>query len=569
MIGRFKRLLKDRSGHFALLTAITAPVSIVLAAVAVDTGSLYVEHRRAQSLADLAAISAASNLDKPGQAALGTLSANGVNAALLTGGVSGNHASVDRISMVTGRYNNDPTLPPSERFVPGATSPNAARVTYRTIGTRYFGTSLIAPPEIIVSGLAATSAEAAFSIGSRLASLEGGLVNQLLGQLLGSNITLSAMDYDALLSADVNLLSFLDALATELDLTAGSYSEVLDSKLTVGQIAKALSESEGLTGSARAAAAKLATQAGNTGASKLKLSSLIDIGEVASATIEQLGADVSVMEIISLSAILAGNGKQVALDLGANVPGLLAASLDLAIGEPAQNSPWFRIGSGGELVRTAQTRLALTVEIGNGGSLAGLLGARIRIPLYLELAYGEARLKSVTCPTGRPDSVRVSIDARPGIANLYLAEVNRSKLGGFNNPVPRSKARLIQIPAVSVTGMANAEMSNIAYTPLTFSASDISAGKVKKVTTKDFVSSLTKSLFSSLSLDVKVELGLLGLPLISLPNNVTNLLGNTIGAAAPAIDGLLNQVLALLGLSLGQAEIRVHGANCGRAVLVQ
>ncbi len=304
-------------------------------------------------------------------------------------------------------------------------------------------------------------------------------------------------------------------------------------------------------------------------ASKLKLSSLIDIGEVASATIEQLGADVSVMEIISLSAILAGNGKQVALDLGANVPGLLAASLDLAIGEPAQNSPWFRIGSGGELVRTAQTRVALTVEIGNGGSLAGLLGARIRIPLYLELAYGEARLKSVTCPTGRPDSVRVSIDARPGIANLYLAEVNRSKLGGFNNPVPRSKARLIQIPAVSVTGMANAEMSNIAYTPLTFSASDISAGKVKKVTTKDFVSSLTKSLFSSLSLDVKVELGLLGLPLISLPNNVTNLLGNTIGAAAPAIDGLLNQVLALLGLSLGQAEIRVHGANCGRAVLVQ
>ena len=563
-----RRFLNDASGHFALLTAITAPVAIVLAAIAVDTGSLYVEKRRAQSLVDLAAIAAAANLDRPEQAALATLSDNGVPAVVRPDApdVQGNG---NWITATTGRYENDGTLAPQARFVAGAASPNAARVTYRMIGTRHFGTALIPPPEIVVTGLAATSSEAAFSVGSRLAALDGGLVNALLGGLLGSNVSLSVMDYNALLSADVSLLSFLDALAVELDLTAASYSEVLDAEVTVGRVAKALSNIDGLGGTAKAAAGRLAQQAGGAQAPTLKLSRLIGLGEVASVTIEQIAADLNVLELLSLSAIVAGKGKQVALDLGASVPGLLAVSVDLAIGEPPQASPWFRVGTGGELVRTAQTRLALTVEIGNAGSLVGLLGARIRIPLYLELAYAEAKLKSITCPSGRPDSVRVAVEARPGIANLYLAEVDRSKLGGFNNPVPRSPAKLIQLPLVSVTGQANAEMSNVAYKTLTFTAGDISSGKVKQVSTQDFVTSLTKSLFSSLSLDVRVELGLLGIPLISLPNNVTGLLGQTIGAAAPALDGLLNSLLSTLGLSLGQADVRVRGATCGRAVLVQ
>lgn len=47
------------------------------------------------------------------------------------------------------------------------------------------------------------------------------------------------------------------------------------------------------------------------------------------------------------------------------------------------------------------------------------------------------------------------------------------------------------------------------------------------------------------------------------------LLGQTVGKASPALDGVLNELLKMLGLSLGQAEIRVHGATCGRAVLVQ
>lgn len=547
-----RRLLRETSGQFALMTAIMTPVIITLAAFAVDAGSLYVEKRQAQGLADLAAITAAANIDRAELAVRTTLTDNGAGSA-----------EGDSFVATTGHY--DPAAALGNRFVASGTPANAVKVEYRTTGTRYFAGAIIPPPEIAVSAIAASSAEAAFSIGSRLAALNGGVVNDLLGGLTGSTISLSVMDYNALLNADVSLLAFLGAMAVELDLTAASYDQVLAANATIGQIARALSKTPGLPGDVRAAASHLAMQASGNQARTLQLSRLIAFGggrgNVLSAFVEQVGAQVNVLELLTTSAIVAGNGRQVALNLDASVPGLLATTVELAIGEPPQHSPWFRIGSGGEVVRTAQTRLALTAEI---GGLGGLLGPRIRIPLYLELAFAEGRLTSVNCPSGRADSVRVAVDARPGVANLYLAEVDRTKLAGFANPMARSPARLVHMPLVSVTAQAHAEIAEMGYRTLNFSAADIRAGTPKQVSTRSITSSLTKSLFSGLSLDVKV----IGLGL-GLPSNLTGLLGQTVGAAAPALDAALASVLSTLGLSLGQADVRVHGASCGRAVLVQ
>lgn len=579
-----RRLLRERSGQFAVMTAIMMPVALTLAAVAVDTGSLYLEKRRAQGLADLAAITAAANLDKADEAVRLVLADNGVpqtaigvvDASGRTQWRSGPDVDVARHSAVLarGRYVASPEIGPAERFTPdppaSAGAVNAVRVTFRTTGTRHFAGALIPPPKIAVAATAATTVQAAFSVGSRLVKLEDGLANALLRGLTGSSISLSAMDYNALLGAEISLLSFLDALAIELGLTAASYSQVLDADVTLGQVGWAIAAAGGIGDTAKAAAQKLGAQAGGAKAPTFPLSRLVGLdGDTVRATVQQVGAEVGVMELVMMSAILAGKGRQVGLDLGASVPGLLSVSVDLAVGEPPQQSSWFTIGGGGEVVRTAQTRLRLIAEIGNHNALAGLLGARIRIPLYLELAYAEAKLKNVSCPTGRPDSVRVKIDARPGVANLYLAEVDPSKIVDFANPAPRSPAKLIHLAIVSVTGQAQAEIAAMAYKELTFTADDIADGTVKQVSTRTIVSSLTQSLFSSLQLEVKVELGLLGIPLLSLPSNVTSLLGQTVGAAAPALDLVLGALLNALGLSLGQADIRVHGAACGRAVLVQ
>lgn len=74
-VDRFKAA---RSGNVATMTALVAPVGLILAAVAVDSASLYYERREAQALTDLAAITAAAHIDKAGEAVAATLKDNGV-----------------------------------------------------------------------------------------------------------------------------------------------------------------------------------------------------------------------------------------------------------------------------------------------------------------------------------------------------------------------------------------------------------------------------------------------------------------------------------------------------------
>lgn len=551
-MARLRKFLRSDRGHVAVMTALMTPVAITLAAFAVDTGSLYVEKREAQMLADLAAISAASRIEDPHGAAVAVMAANGVSAL-----------GEGDLVVVPGRYAADAGIAPQARFQASERPFNAVQVSYRTVGERYFAGAIIPPPVITVSAVAGMSAEAGYSIGSRLLELEDGLANTLLSGLTGGSISLSAMDYEALLDAEVRLPSFLDALAVETaSVTAGNYSDTLDAQVRFTQVAKALSKADGIGGTAKSALGKLAMQANVANAARLRLSSLIGVGAEdggpVDAAIGRVAAEVGVMELLMTSAIVAGKGKQIALGSALSAPGLLSVSADLAIGEPPQHGIWFMIGAGGEVVRTAQARLAVVAEIG------GLLGVNIRIPLYLELAYGEAKLANVSCPAG-PDDVRVAIEARPGVANVYLAEVDPSKIVDFANPAPRSPASLLKVPLlVTVTGQAQLEVANTAYKTLTFTADDIAGGKVRQVSTQEPLASLARSLLSSL----KLHLNIPGLG-IGVPGNLLDEVGRRLGLAAPALDDVLARLLKTLGVSIGQADIRVHGASCGRAVLVQ
>src|SRR5690606_7469510 len=138
---------------------------------------------------------------------------------------------------------------------------------------------LIPPPSIIVEAIGETSSWATFSIGSRLLALRNeGLVNQLLGGLLGSNINLTLMDYRALLEANSSLLAFLDGLAIETGITAGSYTQVLDAQVTLGQISRALSNISAIDTDARMAAGRLAQRTSGSSAQRIRLADLIDLG---------------------------------------------------------------------------------------------------------------------------------------------------------------------------------------------------------------------------------------------------------------------------------------------------
>lgn len=565
-----RRLASCRSGNVSTMTALLLPVGIALAAVSVDAASLYLERRETQNLTDLAAITAAANIDRAELAAKTVFMDNGVTRIAVAArgslpGVDTNLGSIGTAIIVEpGRYLADPEISVDRRFLPGGMPVNAVKVTATRAGSQFFSRGIMAPPTIAASAVASVSPEAMFSIGSRLASVNGGLTNAILGGLLGTRLSLSVMDYEQLIAADVDAFRFLDVLATDLRLRAASYQEVLDAEATVAQLAGAMARVDGVTTQQASALRLLARTAGGAGAAKLPLSHMFDLGHAASLALGDrpggLNANVGVMDIIGGGAAIANGGNQVRLNLGAEVPGLLGLTLDVAVGEPPQFSPWLTLGERGDFVRTAQTRLLLTAEIG----AAGALGASVKLPVYVELAFAEGSLANIECPTGHPESLRVTIAARPGVAELRIASLDAARLGDFTRKPSFARARIVNATLVSIYGQAHVEIANLAPTNLVFNKREIDQVAVKSVSTRNLAQSLTQSLLSTLRLDVEI----IGLGL-GLPGNLGNSLANLLGTVTPAIDGVLYNILTTLGVRVGEADVRVHGATCGRSVLVQ
>jgi uncharacterized membrane protein len=564
--GRLLRpLLRDRAGNVGMMGALLLPMTLSLAAVGVDMGSIYFERREAQAAADLAAIEAAGSLADPRAAVLASLSRNGFpDAALVEAiarGADGRPLPVPgpRVVVTAGRYETSRAT--AERFRAHAQPRNAVEVTFARPGRRWFSHLFFDEPVIVTGAVGAAPAAASFSVGSRLASLEGGIANRLLGALLGTEISLKAMDYEALVDARVAIDGALAAVAREVALTAGTYDDALAASIAPGKLAAALATVPGLAPSARHALADIA-RAGPATRPGVALSRLVDLGAAGArplgAQVPGMSAEVGVLELLTAAAALANGSNQVAIDLGASVPGLLDTRLGLAIGEPPRHQAWFAFDETGAIVRTAQTRLTLVAELGT------LLGVRVRLPVYVEVAFAEARLDDVSCPTGRPDSARVEVAARPGVVEAWIGEIDAARLRDFTKRPQVGPASILRAPLVEVTGSAHAAMANPSPTTLSFTAGDVAAVRAKSVSTRDFTSSLAGSLLSDLSLKPRV----LGLG-IGIPSNLTGTVGTILAGATQPVDALLGNLLALLGVRLGEADVRVHSVACGRPVLVR
>jgi uncharacterized membrane protein len=575
-----RAFLRDRRGNFAVMTALSAPVAVCLAALAIDEGSLYTERREVQALADLAAITAAANIGKAETAALTALHDNGMSADTIDGDFTGAPSTGAKLRVVPGRYAADPSIAVASRFDPDKQPYNAVSVSLRKKGTLFFGGAFMAPPTIAASAIASTSPQAAFSVGSRLLKVDGGMLNAVLGGLVGGNLSLSVMDYNALIAADIDVLSFLDALAVDLHVSGGTYADVLDSSATVGQIAAALAKTSGMNSSNRLILQTIA--GGATKTTTIPLSHLVDLGSVARLALGQrpggLPIEASALGLLSASGALANGQHQVELNLGADIPGLTSATLAVAIGEPRQFSPWLAVGEAGTVVRTAQTRIRLiaTVGVPNPSLGGGTKLLSVTLPLDVEVASAEAKLTGISCLTGRPDSARVTIAATPGLATLKLAESDAADFADFSKPQSFHDAKiaevslkllLLSVDLLTVKGRASVAITNTAPTTLIFDSADIAAAKTKTVSTRNPTQSLTASLVNDLSLSVNA-LGL-GLDATALLGSVKPAVTALLASVTEPVDTLLINTLAALGIGIGQADVRVTGATCGRAVLVQ
>lgn len=357
-INRLRGFAEDQRGNIAILSAVFAMTIMALAALGVDTGKVFIDRRKAQGATDLAALAAVNDLASAAKAAAATAKRNSF----------GDEATV---TVELGIYTGSRAVSPAIRFQPAsASSANAARVTLQTSSSLTFGAALIGRNtfDVKTQAIAAQSAFVNFAIGSQLASLNGGLMNNILGALLGTNISLSAMDYDALLKANLDMFDFMNTLATRVHVTGGQYDALLSSNVKVADIVGAMIDTGRAASGNSAAVGALNSVALALGGStsKVLLRSILDAGPYDTMTVGQkpkVSATASMLDLLTASAQLANGQRQVQAAVNLGVPGIAGAALALAIGERPQGESWITVGPVGASVHTAQTRVLLTATV--------------------------------------------------------------------------------------------------------------------------------------------------------------------------------------------------------------
>lgn len=546
-----QRFGADQRGNIAIMSAGGMILAVCCAALGVDIGTIAADRRKTQTTADLAAIVAASNLGNATNAAKAAVTQN-------------NYPATALVNVELGTYTADTSISAQNRFVtPAVGTANAARVTLQTATPLYFSQFFTGSSNFAIktSAVAATTAMASFSIGSRLASLNGGLLNSVLGPMLGTTLSLSVMDYQSLLNARIDAFDFLNALATRVGLTAGTYDTLLKSNIKIGDIlAAALSTQQATNGSGTASTAlSTISQAATAVTTKITPSSLIDAGPYSALQIgvkPKTGVSVSVYDLLQATAGVANGTNQVATAVNLGIPGIASAQLIATIGARPQGSSWVAVGPQGVSVHTAQTRVLLSVQLVGSGS-----ASLVNLPVYVEVASGTATLNKVSCGYPNVNTSTVTLGVTPGIVDAWIGNVTAADLANVTtkpNPGPAPLVNLLGIPIV--TAKAHAGMGNTTPVSVDFSYADITAQTKKTVNTTNFTSSLTGSLLGDLNISV---LGL-GIAIPGLGALVTGIISGATGA----IDQLLAATLATLGVGIGQNDVWVSGIRCDGAVLV-
>ena len=226
---RLLRLAHDRRGSVTILMVASLMALMASTALAVDMGSVYLANRKLQGVADAAALAAVGTSGSASTAAQQVITDNNLTGAQVSG-------------LVPGTYTPDGSIKAAQRFVSGTPTTNAIQVTLVQSVPLFFGGVITGrrSTQVHATALAARIDYAAFSIGTRLAAVQGGLPNLLLSKLAGTDLNLSVADYNALVGTQIDLLSFSKQLSTKLNLTGASFNDALKANATLPQILSAL-----------------------------------------------------------------------------------------------------------------------------------------------------------------------------------------------------------------------------------------------------------------------------------------------------------------------------------------
>ncbi|WP_080427455.1 TadG family pilus assembly protein [Burkholderia ubonensis] len=455
--GRDRVRMRGQRGAVSVLATVWVLVALVTLG-AIDIGNLFFQRRDLQRIADLSALAAVQSLDPSdtscgtaNTAALNNARANETSNTVTTGAPA---RGQDQVAATCGRWDPQVYAGQPAYFAPaasGMTQFNATQVTVtRTMRYSFLGVvSMLGagPGTMSATATARASAIDTFSISATLASVDPVWLNGILSALLGTSVSLTLADYQALAGANIKLLGISTALG------AGTVNGLVDLSVTVPTLIGNLSAYVGAlqAGGGNGPGYVAQLQAASTALGKLAGASVgnttVVVANAPNALLNislgnpQSGADaqVNLLDLLTTAAQVAAynKGHAVSLNTGVTLPlgasGFNVVSLQLQV----LNPPSIAVGEAGLLpngtwrtqASSAQIGVYLNVQtpsipITGALGLSGLIDltlSGINLPIYL-LVGGPAvaSLAATKCGSATTPST-TTIVATPGIAKLCIS----------------------------------------------------------------------------------------------------------------------------------------------------
>ncbi|MDF3200201.1 pilus assembly protein TadG-related protein [Pseudomonas sp. 1912-s] len=453
--GRLAGYARQR-GAIGLIAAVTLGTALVFLLLVIDSSRLYVEKRKLQSIADMAALEA---VQRKGDCLPATNTAptyagasavrNGYvippgSALIVKCGVLATGATNQRV------FSADSTKTDAIQVIasrPVMTSVAGGLWAMANGGGYNLNTQLsavaVAAPKILPP-------QAQLTIKSTLVTVDStksAALNLLFGQLLGGSLNLSVAGWQGLVDTNINLLSYLNQLALNVGVTAGAYDQLLTKNLKISQLLDAAITVLNAGGStASVAVSGLTSINAIIGNLDVTLGSLLQLqtGAVSAG----LNTSLNVFQLAEAFVQLANTKNGVVATIPVNIPGLVNAGVQVkviqppqlsAIGDPTyakDKTPATRI-----YVRTAQMSVGLTlglpvldlpvVDVALNGLVGPLsdvlnnllslnLGGTINSVLCLLGGYCQMTNLQVLSSSSNPPAARIDVVLQLGSAESYV-----------------------------------------------------------------------------------------------------------------------------------------------------
>jgi len=563
--------LRDDRGAVLALGAMALTVAIGSAALASDFAYLYLLRRELQKAADGAALSAAlalPDVDRSEAAAR-----RSVDTALA--------GAPPAVAVVFGAYRpgdaDDRVTPARDRFLAGAGDADAVRVELAATRSTLIGAVLGRPSAALSASAVAIGADptASLRLSSGLATVDSdrsAMLDAVFSGFLGGSVALSAATWQGLADIEIALLDYLDAVAADAGLAVAATDSLLSADLAVRSlfaVAADVVKAGGGPAGAQAALAFDALAARADPDATVTLGDLVVVDEAAAPLAS--GSPVAV-DGFRLAASLAQAAAESVGPTGPSAP-VDAAGAAVTVETAVVEAPRLvHRGGIGAFVRTAQTRVLLTVETAVDPDVGlGLGTVALRVPIYLELGGGSVEVVDIVCTGDRA----LDLAARSAAADLYAADIDPGTAFGPGPLAPDP----VTIAFVELAGIEVVALDLYGHYPVASGegavtvAGPFDAPRSMRVETTGIVGDPVGDLLSTLTLEARL---LPGLPLPgptvdALLDAVTAELGTILGAVsvalASALDPSVDALAEALGADLGYADVDVLGVDCARARL--